>query len=720
MFKQSLFLLAAVLVFLPILLIAADDDNRPVTNKARLKELSQFYTERLSRLRTQQYFDLLNSTNELQRRLNNNPDIQLMYIRENGQPVYYGIDNLNAAKTISTDDVWPGGSGGFSLSGLGTSRGKLGIWDGGSVLLTHQEFDGRVAQVDSPGATHYHATHVAGTMVAAGVSPNAKGMSFEAYLNAYDWTNDEAEMAMAGGMGMNISNHSYGEVTGWQYEDGNWSWYGDLMISSVEDYGFGFYGSVTEAWDEIAYNAPYYLICKSAGNDRNDYGPGTGGGHFVLVGSNWVWRTDTRDIDGGSDHYDCIPKKGNAKNIMTVGAVNDYPNGYSDPGSVNMTSFSGWGPTDDGRIKPDIVANGASLYSATDAGNTSYITIGGTSMSAPNASGSLNLLVRYYESTHNDETPLSSTIKVIALHTADEAGPDPGPDYMFGWGMMNTAKAATLIVSDIPNPERIVEGSLQNSETDIYNFSSDGIDPIRVTIVWTDPPGTPPPTSLNPTTPMLVNDLDIRLEHIQTTSTYFPYIMNPSNPSEAASTGDNSIDNVEQIQSDSPPAGDYRVTVSHKGTLAAEQWYSLIITNQILSCVDQDADGYGDPENPGNRCPDDNCPEIFNPDQDDTDTDNVGTVCDNCPDKYNPGQEDLDFDTIGDACDYVCGNVDNDDDNLVNILDVVFLINSIYKEGTDPVYLLSADVKYDGLINILDVVYLINSIYKDGPDPECE
>ena len=66
---------------------------------------------------------------------------------------------------------------------------------------------------------------------------------------------------------------------------------------------------------------------------------------------------------------------------------------------------------------------------------------------------------------------------------------------------------------------------------------------------------------------------------------------------------------------------------------------------------------------------------------------------------------------------YTCGDLD--DDGLINILDVVFLINYIYKSGTAPDPLTSADVDGDSAINILDVVYLINYIYKSGPEPDC-
>ncbi|MEW5994094.1 MAG: S8 family serine peptidase [Candidatus Zixiibacteriota bacterium] len=698
------------------ILVAGDAVGRPITQRAKLDSLSREYARLLSERRPQVYHDLLASKALPQMRLNRNRDIRLMFIDESGRPVYYTIENLNAAKTISTDDVWPGGSGGYSLDGSGTASGKLGIWDAGGVRLTHQEFGGRVAQMDSPGSTNYHATHVAGTMVASGIQSSAKGMSPAASLAAYDWDNDESEMAAAASAGMNVSNHSYGFITGWYYSDPDWYWYGDIAVSTTEDYWFGFYTSYDRQRDEIAYLAPYYTIVKSAGNDRSDDGPGPGGGHYVWQDGQWTWSTDTRDPDGGTDGYDCLPPPGLAKNIITVGAVADIPGGYTGPGDVVMSSFSSWGPTDDGRIKPDLVANGISLYSSDDDHDSDYLSLSGTSMSTPNVSGSVNLLIRHYEATHGSATPLSSTVKAILVQTADESGPSPGPDYMFGWGLMNTLKAADLIKQDSVGPPRIIEDTLGNGETDIYTVVSDGSEPLRITLAWTDPPGTPPSPSLDPSTPMLVNDLDIRLQHVYTGVTYLPYVLDRNNPAQAATTGDNVVDNVEQVHI-SLPLGSYTVTISHKGSLASAQAYSLILSTGFVTCVDSDGDGYGDPGQPGNQCPDDNCPTVYNPgqedfdqdgigdscdtcpndpdndidgdgicgdidncpgiansQQEDLDVDGVGDSCDNCPDIFNPGQEDTDADGIGNSCDNCPtvanpSQVDDDSDGVGNVCD---------------------------------------------------
>ncbi len=125
--------------------------------------------------------------------------------------------------------------------------------------------------------------------------------------------------------------------------------------------------------------------------------------------------------------------------------------------------------------------------------------------------------------------------------------------------------------------------------------------------------------------------------------------------------------------------------------------------------IDTDEDGDGD------VC--DGCPDDYNPGHEDADEDTIEDACDNCPEHYNPGQEDSNGNDVGDLCDYVCGDLD--DDKLINILDIVYLINFKYKSGPAPDPLESADVNNDMLINILDIVYLINYKYKDGPEPAC-
>ena len=133
--------------------------------------------------------------------------------------------------------------------------------------------------------------------------------------------------------------------------------------------------------------------------------------------------TAARAPDGD---YDCISTYGIAKNILTVGAVEDIVGGYTQPGDVVSTSFSSWGPADDGRIKPDICANGIQLRSTVSASTTGYGNMSGTSAAAPSVTGSLALLQQHYNNLHGS-LMRADTLKALVIHTADEAGANDGP-----------------------------------------------------------------------------------------------------------------------------------------------------------------------------------------------------------------------------------------------------------------------------------------------------
>jgi len=381
---------------------------------------------------------------------------EIMGLKQNGMPIYYVTENINSARTISTDDVWPGGDASYFLTGLGMT---IGIWDKDKVRNTHQELVGRVQQMDGATVLGEHATHVAGTMIASGIMANAHGMASQALLHASDWNNDASEMVTAASNGLGLSNHSYGLLSGWvwnYFNDNLWAWFGDVNVDSTEDYQFGFYNDVTRDWDMIAYNAPYYLIVLAAGNDRTDgVTPGTEHWVFSPADNDYILSTDVRENDGP---WDCISNYAVGKNVLTVGAVEDIPGGYDNAGQVQLTGFSSVGPMDDGRIKPDIVANGAGLYSCLEQSDTDYGTFWGTSMAAPSVTGSLTLIRQHYE-TVMDTTIRAATLKGLAIHTADEAGSNPGPDYQYGWGLMNTKKAVNMI-SSVGDGYDIIEDEL--------------------------------------------------------------------------------------------------------------------------------------------------------------------------------------------------------------------------------------------------------------------
>ncbi len=259
-----------------------------------------------------------------------------------------------------------------------------------------------------------------------------------------------------------------------------------------------------------------------------------------------------------------------------------------------MASFSGWRSTDDGRIKPDIVANGVSLYSPNDVAYDGYYWSSGTSMASPNAAGTLALLQQYYQNTHEGNSMRSATLKALVLHTADEAGDNPGPDYMFGWGLINAQKAAEVIGED-EKRNLIDELSLANgtSYTRTIALKGDSLLPLKVTIVWTDPAGTPVAPALDPADKMLVNDLGIRI--VKDGTIYYPWKLDRNHPDAAATRGGkNDVDNLEQVLIDTPTAGSYKIIVYHAGTLSDDQSFSIVLSTVGYTGNDFDNDSFSD------------------------------------------------------------------------------------------------------------------------------
>ncbi len=544
------------------------------------------------------------------------------YTKETG-PIYRATRNINAGISTATDQVQ---TEPYNLLGEGI---VAGIWDGGDVRSTHQEFNGRVTNIDGV-PMHWHATHVAGTMIAGGVDSSAIGMAPSARLDAYDMQNDlpgmtDRAMALPGEEGkIQISNHSYGFLAGWANHFDPVRWYGTWSSGVRESDFFGRYSSYDRDFDQLIYDAPYYLPFMAAGNDRDDDAP-TPDTIFLYWDGGWKdkpYDPDTDPFDDGwkEGGYNTVSFGSTAKNIMLIGAVNDaVTGGERDINAAGMTAFSSWGPTDDGRIKPDIVANGFRLTSAHSASNSAYAIASGTSMASPNASGSAILITEHYGNLFTDEYIRSSTLRALIIHTADDLG-NPGPDYRFGWGLMNT-KAAIDHISrhhSYPGGTHIIEDVITNSDATIeYEIHWDNDSPLRATLAWTDPPGQVM-SGLNNTNLTLVNDLDMRIID-PGGSTNFPWVLDPFDFTAYAATGDNFRDNVEQVHMQEPSySGTYTIRISYKDTLEnGFQHYSLVISGSTapLEIEHTPLEDTIDTENPYPVYAEITPPELVDPDQ---------------------------------------------------------------------------------------------------------
>lgn len=524
-----------------------------------------------------------------QKTLSDGRTMALQGIDESENPIYYITHGqVSASACTRTNSLYTGGSLGVNLSGLSSVvKDKLGIWDGGLVRSTHQELGvNRIKQIDAPLYINEHTTHLAGILIGAGVNKQARGMAYGGNLKVWDFADDVSEIAFAA-KSLLVSNHSYGVLAGWVFNpDRNgivfvddkykWEWWGDTTISKSEDYRFGFYDKKSSNIDRIAYYAPYYLMVKSADNKRTENGPPAETPYYLR-------NTTKKSIvpRNKNDRFDTIPMDGNAKNILTVGAINGTEVLPTKPTDIIMSAYSSWGPTDDGRIKPDIVGVGDGILSSSTSADDAYSSLSGTSVATPNVAGSLLLLQEFYARQTYGFTMRASTLKGLVLHTANEAGKSQGPDYQFGWGLLNTERAAQVLANKDQN-HFVSESLLYQNSTNTFQVVGSGKSPITATISWTDPEGTPTevkPENLNSRKPKLVNDLDIRITDGKTS--FLPWVLNPDTPSQGAIQGDNFRDNIEQIYVEKPVAGKtYTITVNHKGAILKGdiQYYALIIS----------------------------------------------------------------------------------------------------------------------------------------------
>jgi hypothetical protein len=332
------------------------------------------------------------------------------------------------------------------------------VYASSNVDNTHDDLQGRVTWGEvSASGDRSHSTHVAGIIAGNGsINWDLRGMAPSVGIISYDTAGDlEDEYDEAIRLyGIDIASNSWGTPV----EAPNCLWMGDYNpTAQLLDAIVG--GSL----DEVI------TIVFSGGNERNDNDCGTDP-------LNW------------DNNYACVNPPKPAKNIITVGAT------YSD--TDGMTCFSSWGPVDDGRLKPDVVAPGdeandnpanpcltGNEINSTLPGDT-YGEKAGTSMAAPHVSGSAALMLQDYKNTHDNVDPWPSTIKALLIHTAVDVG-NLGPDYSYGYGRINVQDAIDMIRDDAACCNVIIENNISaQSEMDNYTIEVPaGTSELKVTLV---------------------------------------------------------------------------------------------------------------------------------------------------------------------------------------------------------------------------------------------
>ncbi len=433
----------------------------------------------------------------------------------------------------------------YGLTGAGVN---VLVYDGGTAWAGHPDFGGRLFVRDESG-TDDHPTHVAGTIGGSGLAGGgryrgmAPGVTMQSYGYEYDgrgvllYTNpgdmlrdyDEAVNVH----GALIANNSIGS---------------NIAINGFPCAYEGDYGVVSLLIDAMiagALGSPVRIVW-AAGNERS-----TG-----LCGST----------------YATIPPPATAKNAIVVGAVN------SDEAS--MTWFSSWGPTDDGRLKPDVCAPGCQV--GDDGGVTSTVSGGGyeaycgTSMAAPTVCGLAALLLEEHAALFPDRPlPGNAALKALLVQTAGDLGP-PGPDFTFGYGLVRGLEAVAVL-----RDGGLIEGFVDHGGTASFRVSvRPGTSLLKATLAWDDPPG-----AIN-TIPELVNDLDLSAIAPDGQTVHLPWTVDPARPADPARRDrPDRLNNVEQVLAENPGDGVWTIRVAGYHVPQGPQRFAVAVTPGAAPCV---------------------------------------------------------------------------------------------------------------------------------------
>ncbi len=404
------------------------------------------------------------------------------------------------------------------FNGLEAKGMRVGVIDGGLVRATHQEFmhNGKSRVHDIGGYSYAdHATHVAGTIGAAGIDAKAHGMADGAEIYSfsfYDGAFADKVIDIYQNYNILFSNHSYG------YNEK--SKLGEYDLEAVK-------------YDRAVWQNPFLNIFQAAGNDgaNPDY-----------------------------PQYSQIKGVANAKNIITVGALNFNVSGHA--------PFSSTGPVKDGRIKPELCVRGDGIYSSGANSDQDYLWMNGTSMATPAATGMGLLVDEAYKRVSGGYDIRHDILKAALINSAIDKG-RAGPDYDTGFGMIDLTGAIKEVESIPTNKPLLYSGHLANAQTKVYRFKLTKPMRFKATLAWVDPAGSPQSAI------SLVNDLDMVLID-EKGKRYYPYTLNPLAPTELAKQDrENHIDNVEQIVANSLPKGNYRLIVKGSVVTTNQQDFAL-------------------------------------------------------------------------------------------------------------------------------------------------
>lgn len=288
-----------------------------------------------------------------------------------------------------------------------------------------------------------------------------------------------------------------------------------------------------------------------------------------------------------------VSAPGVAKNTIQVGGLADFESEEA------VAAFSGRGPARDGRIKPDLVAP-----AVITAGDSDFdVTTGacdvsrqtGTSWSAPAIAGAAALVRQYFHAgfypggepeSRRSMNPSAALVKAVLIASASPvrwdsaggrltgAGAVPSPVQGFGVPALDDAlhfrgDDRKLIVLDVAS-----EGGLGQSDRRGIGLRVNSGTPLKVVLVWTDPPAAP--RSANDATPVLTNDLDLVVTPPGGETRLGNDVAGAGNPDR--------LNNVEIVSAENPESGTWLVTVdANRIASGPRQSFALVITGDVTA-----------------------------------------------------------------------------------------------------------------------------------------
>ncbi|MDX1905844.1 MAG: S8 family serine peptidase [Bacteroidia bacterium] len=434
------------------------------------------------------------------------PEIQYAEpVADPGLPEDTRGKSLHRANVLNSE--YPGGR---RYDGTGVN---IAVRDDGH-LGPHIDFQGRTDQTYATVTTGTHGDGVAGIMAGAGnLNPSNQGMAPGAFIYVLDYQADflDSTLFLHQTQNMVITNSSY---------------------SNGCNAG---YTLITQTVDKQAHENPSLLHVFSAGNSgTSNCGYGAGA----------TWG----NITGGH-------KMG--KNVIATANL------YADD---VLEVSSSRGPANDGRIKPDIAANGQNQISTNP--NNSYSAFGGTSGAAPGIAGVAAQLYHAYRLMHGGADPDGALIKAAMMNTAYDLG-NIGPDFKYGWGRIDAARAALLLEEN-----RYLESGVGNAGLNTHTVTVPAnTKEVRIMLYWNDPEASPLSFKA------LVNDLNLSVTE-PGGAVRLPWLLNPT-PNASflnlpAGNGVDDLNNVEQVAIFEPAAGTYTVTIEGAAIPSGTQKYYLV------------------------------------------------------------------------------------------------------------------------------------------------